>query len=236
MAKSSDEGAMHPRRIRIIGSILVVAIAFAVTRFAMEWLSGGPTSQPLGAVTTNTPISKTGLVVTQASDVGDLPKFMFPGLNWLGIAGLNVGVIAGTPVVPDEPMLQFIAIPTADVHTVAGEVDALDKNRVYRITAWVKSEAGGNFEIEAGDHASTEASYGTVIFDLTDHQFADSNQSTKSGIEPSDDGWQKVWIELPTSTGQLLFNLYVAKGGAIRFTGDGSLGVSLGGFTIEPRG
>jgi hypothetical protein len=233
---SSKKAVMRSTAFTILGGIGVAALSFIATIYALDWFSGSPTSSPFDVSTNSTPAqistSEPKPVVTQLTALGDLPKLAISGLSWREIDTLNVQVMAETPVVPDQAILRLIAIPSDDRHYLGAQATGLVKNRVYRITAWVKPEAGANFEIEAGDHANTEPSYGTGIFDLANHNMAGT---AKPGSAPGPGDWQKVWIDLPTSTGLLAFNFYVLKGGGMKFTGDGRLGVTLGGFTVDPQ-
>lgn len=222
-----DEGK-RSKALSILGGIFVVAAAFFVTMYALDWYSA-PSTSPSGVTSTST--SQGGSAVTKASAISDLPSLPSSGFKWLALVGLNVEGMTVTPVIPGDPVLRLIAIPTNDVHTVVAQVTGLDKGRTYRIAAWIKPVEAANFEIEA----VSGASHGIGIFDLATHNAAGSG-SAKAGSAPGPTGWQKVWIDLPTSMEQLVFNLYVLKDQPVKFTGDGRLGVILGGLTVEPQG
>jgi hypothetical protein len=64
--------------------------------------------------------------------------------------------VDGSPIVSNVRIVHLTAIPKPGRHTVAAEVGGL-LNRTYRITAWVKPQAGANFRIEAGDHSQQNA-------------------------------------------------------------------------------
>src|SRR5262249_26753386 len=134
--------------------------------------------------------------------------------------------------VTGQPILRLIAIPTDGVHTLAVHFTAL-QDRIYRIAAWAKSDAGSNFGVGASDLAATGAALGFGVFDLRDPSVL-SSASAKAGVEQGPGDWQKVWIDLPTSTGQFVVNMYVYMGTTNTFKGDGILGVTLGGVEVEP--
>jgi len=224
---------MRTTVVQILGGIVVIVVSFIVTSYVLNWWSGNrSTGTDITNVSRNSTIQP-GPAVMQESTVADLPPPTVAGMTWLGIEGLNVQAISATSAVAGQPTLQLIAVPTHGAHTLAGQISGLQKNQVYRITAWVKPVAGANFEIEAGDHAPTGASYGTGIFDLTKHK---QGGTAQLGSAPGPQDWQIVWIDLPTSTGQLFFNTYILNDAGSAFTGDGRLGISLGGVTIEPQG
>jgi hypothetical protein len=235
---SLSEGGVRSKAIPILGGILVIVAAFFVTLYALDWFSGPPTSPPGAGTTTpsaSTSPSAAGSPVTQASAVADLPTLPTAGFAWIGISDLNAQVVGGTPAVSGTPIVRLVAVPASGPHTVAAQVGGLDKGRTYRIAVWVKPIAGANFEIEAGDHASTGASYGVGRFDLSTHKQS-GTAAANPGSAPGPGDWQKVWIDLPTSTGQMFFALYVLQGGNNNFAGDGRMGVTLGGITLEPQG
>lgn len=235
---SVNQEGMRSRVFTVLGGIFVVAAAFFVTLYALDWYSG-PSTSPSG---TDTPSASTspsapaaGSPVTQASTVANLPKVPTPGFSWIGIGNVNAQVADGIPAVPGTPVLRLIAVPATGLHLVAAQVGGLEKGRTYRIAVWLKPIAGANFEIEAGDHASTGASYGIGRFDLLRHRQSGTAEANP-GSEPGPGDWQKVWITLPTSTGQLFFAFYVLQGGGNNFAGDGRMGVTLGGIALEPQG
>jgi hypothetical protein len=229
---NTSGAVMRSKVLSLLGGIVVVFLAFSVTLYVLNWFSGSVDGTTY--ISNSTP--ETGPVVTQPSATSDLPRLAASGLGWSGMVGLNARVITGTSMVEGEPILQLTAIPADGAHTLGIQSTALDKNRVYRITAWVKSQAGANFEIEAGDHASTGQIYGAAIFDVAGNKVISAVAAARPGVERGPDGWEKVWIDLTTSTGQFVVNFYVMNGGAIRFAGDGRLGATLGGFSVKPQG
>jgi hypothetical protein len=228
----SSGADLRSKALSLLGGIAVVVFAFSATLYALNWFSGSLD----GTTYISNSTSESRPLVTEPSAITDLPKLAASGLDWSGMVGLNVRVMTGTPMVEGEPILQLTAIPTEGAHTLGIQSTALDKNRVYRITAWVKSHDGANFEIEAGDHASTGQIYGAAIFDVARNKVISAVAAAQPGAERGPEGWQKVWIDLKTSTGQFVVNFYVMNGGAIRFAGDGRLGATLGGFSVKPQG
>jgi len=213
----------------IVGGIATTVISFVLTLFVLHgWV--GPPEPPAPIAPLPAP---SGAPVTQATTANDLPKPTIAGVTWAGIGGLNAQILDGTPAVPGQPVLQLIAVPRDGVHTVAVQFAELTNGRTYRIAAWVKSIDGGNFGIEAGDHGTPNQTHGVAIFDL-ENQRALIAEGAKPGIA-LDQGWEKVWIDLPTLTGQYVVNFYVTKGRNISFMGNGQLGVMMGSFSVEPR-
>ena len=232
------------KAMNIIGAIVVVVIAFGVTLYALDWWSApsSPESSSSPAVSSAPSVPQTNTAgapsadgaMTQASTVANLPKMPIPGFNWAGIAGVNVQTVSATPAVSDQPALRVIAIPVSDVHFLATRFTGLEKGRVYRFTAWVKPEAGANFAMEASDQAATSPTYGSTLFDLSKQKIITVAGSTKPGMS-GDSDWQKVWIDIATNTGQMVFDVYVLQGSSTKYMGDGKLGITLGGLSVGPQ-
>ena len=120
------------------------------------------------------------------------------------------------------------------LHTVAVRVNGLVKNERYRITAWIKPQAGANFEIAARDQADKDngPNNARAIFDLADRRVLPADGNAKPGIEQVGD-WLTVWLDLPTTDGQYVVNFYVCNGAAESYTADGRLGIILGGTAAD---
>ncbi len=126
--------------------------------------------------------------------------------------------------------------PNDQGHTLAARLTGLNKNQTHRISAWVKSVAGGNVELAAFDRPDTDkpVNNGDAQFDLSNHQVLDASGVQSSDIEQHPDYWQKVWVNLATSDGQLLVAVRPVSGRRLLFAGDGKLGLILGGIQVEP--
>jgi hypothetical protein len=111
----------------------------------------------------------------------------------------------------------------------------LDKNRTYRISAWVKPVAGGNVQLAAYDSpdADKPPNDGGAVFDLYNHQVLDESGVQGRDVEQHPNYWQKVWINLATSDGQLLVVVRPVNRRRLLFTGDGKLGLILGGIEVQ---
>ena len=75
---------------------------------------------------------------------------------------------------------------------------------------------------------------GDAVFDLHNHQVLDASGVQGRDIEQHPNSWQKVWINLATSDGQFLVAIRPVMGRRLLFTGDGKLGLILGGIEVEP--
>jgi hypothetical protein len=80
---------------------------------------------------------------------------------------------------------------------------------------------------------ATPANYGGAVFDpAAGKAWNASGLLNGRGVEQGPDGWQKLWVDLATSEGELVvvFGL-VGKDGK-EFTGDGYLGLTFGGIEV----
>ena len=174
--------------------------------------------------------------LTQVTPVSALPEPGTAGFHWTVVRGLNVQAVNATAMVPDQPVLRLTATPNDDGHTLAVRLTGLDKNQTYRIAAWVKPVAGGNVELAALDRPDSERpqNNGAAVFDLSNHIVLRASGTSGQDIELLPDTWQKVWIDMATSDGQLLVAVRVTNGAANLYDGDGRLGLILGGIEARP--
>jgi hypothetical protein len=174
--------------------------------------------------------------VSQVTALSALPEPATPSFRWEVVRGLNVQAVNDNAMVSGQPVLRLIATPNDQGHTLAVRLTGLDKNRTYRISAWVKSVAGGNVELAAFDSPDTDKppNNGDAVFDLYNHQVLGESGVQGRGVEQHPDYWQKVWINLATSDGQFLVAVRPVNRTRLLFTGDGKLGLILGGIAVEP--
>jgi hypothetical protein len=209
--------------------LAIVALSFSATLFALNQWAGTPSNEPLF----------TGSILTASdgmsdSAITDLPKTS--AFDWYTVRGLNVRAANESAVVAGQAILRLVATPNETGHSLVAQYHGLNKNQVYRITAWVRPEAGGNVEIAALDQpAGTPVNHCLMIADLASRKILSVDGTKAQGIEPGPGDWKKVWIELPTSDGQFLVAIRPTKGDADSYRGDGRLGVILGGIQMAPR-
>jgi hypothetical protein len=227
----------------VIIGIVVVALSFSATLFTLNLWSGYPLTEPLftasipsASPAPSAPPATTGTAPETSLEA--LPKLASSGFQWAGIAHLNVRTETGTSVVAGQPVMRLLATAQDGYHTLAGQFSGLNKNQVYRVTAWVKPEGGGNVELETSDRASGQPlNHAEAMFNLAGREVLSASAAVKErGVDQGPDGWQKVWLDLMTSDGRIIVTLRPANGGATNFKGDGSLGVTLGGVEIDPQG
>jgi hypothetical protein len=181
-----------------------------------------------------------GPAITTETVLADLPPTTMPGFAPVGILGLNASVEDGSPVVPGQPILRLVAVPTNGRHYLAAHFSALEKKQVHRITAWVKAPAGLMVEMEASDEPKprgpTPANYGGAVFDPAGRRVSNASGLIKGrGVEQGPDGWQKIWIDLATSDGELVVLVGLVSKAGKEFTGDGRLALTLGGIQVAAR-
>jgi hypothetical protein len=228
---------MQSKAAYVIVGILVVALSFGATLFALNLWSGNPTmtgtSETTGPTASSVPSSAPA--TTRDTTLAELPKPGTSGFIWYSVRGLNVQAMNDTPVVRDQHVLRLIATPNDDAHSLVARYRGLNKNQVYRVTSWVKSEAGGNVEMAALDQPDgNPVNNGDIIFDPSSKTFLSATGVKARGFEQGPDNWQKVWIDIATSDGQFLVAIRAARGDVLSFKGDGTLGLILGGIQVAP--
>jgi hypothetical protein len=174
--------------------------------------------------------------VSQVTALSALPEPGTPEFRWQVVRGLNVQAVDADAMVSGQRVLRLISTPNDGGHTLAVRLTGLNKNQIYRVSAWVKSVAGGNVELAAFDRPNTDKplNNGDAIFDLSNHRVLDESGVQGRDIEQHPNYWQKVWINVATSDGQLLVAVRPTNGRKILFVGDGKLGLILGGIEAEP--
>jgi pimeloyl-ACP methyl ester carboxylesterase len=173
--------------------------------------------------------------VSQVTALSALPEPAMPGFRWEVVRGLNVQAVNADAMVSGQPVLRLIATPNDRGHTLAVRLTGLNKNQTYRVSAWVKSVAGGNVELAALDRPDTDkpVNNGDATFDLHNHQVLEASGVQGRDVEQHPNYWQKVWINVATSDGQLLVAIRPVKD-RLLYPGDGKLGLILGGIEVEP--
>jgi hypothetical protein len=228
---------MLSRATYAIVAIVVVALSFSGTLFVLNRWSAASDSQPLftSSIRSALPSSAVSPIDAQATVLEALPKAT--GFDWYVVRGLNVRTASEGSVVAGQPILRLITTPNETGHSLVAQYRGLKKNQVYRITAWVKPEAGGNVEIAGLDHPEgTPVNNGIIVADLQSNTLLTASGVRARGVERGPDNWQKVWIDLATADGQFLVAVRPTRGGEDTFSGDGRLGVILGGIQVAPQG
>jgi hypothetical protein len=179
-------------------------------------------------------------VITKEAVLADLPRLTTAGFAFVGIQGLNAEPEVEDPVVAGQPPLRLVAVPTTGRHYLAAQSTTLNKNQVYRITAWVKGSAGVKVEMQVSDELKpvdrVPANYGSALFHPAARTVLSSSGFIKGrGIEQGPNGWQKVWVDLATAGGELVLGFGLVSKNGSSFKGDGRFGLTFGGIEVAER-
>ena len=211
----------------------VVAASFSGTLFALNWWSGNLNYDPL--FTASIPaVPPSAPDAVQETALNALPNVELKYFRWAGIEHLNVKPESGAPVVTGQPILRLLTTQEG-FHLLAGQFNGLNKNQVYRLTAWVKPEAGGNVQFEAQARGQP-VNHAVAIFNLSNHAVLSTDSAVNQrGVDEGADGWEKVWLDLMTTDGHIDVAIRPASGNTLTYRGDGRLGVTLGGVEASPQ-
>ncbi|HEX3754911.1 MAG TPA: hypothetical protein VHV26_07525 [Rhizomicrobium sp.] len=245
----------------IIIAVVIVVLSFGATMFALNYWSGSSVNNapgPVASTTPSTPPAATrppaasapatpsaasvpsepaGPAVTQDTTLAEIPSDPAMGFRWTNVRGLNIQTENGASVATAQPVLRMIATPNDTVHSLFARFTGLNKNQVYRITAWLKPIAGGNAELDAFDQPDgNPVNSASVFFSPSTQSVVTAAGAKAQGIDPASDGWQKAWLDLATTDGQFALTIRVAKDASNTFKGDGKMGLMFGGLQVAPSG
>jgi hypothetical protein len=231
------------RMPHLMGNRLFLGWNGAMAKFREAGVELGllpPTAPEGGPQTPSEESAPSGPVVTEETTLERLPQTNVPGFEWIGLQGLNAEAVSGERVVTGQPIMTLVAVPTDGRHYLAAQTTGLDRNRVYRVTAWVKAAVDVKLEVELRDGVMLRngrpANYGIAVFDPATRLVASSSAGLKErGVEEGLDGWQKVWVDLATTDGQFVLALGVVSRDRRLFKGDGRSGLTFGGIQVAPR-
>src|SRR5262249_47652102 len=146
--------------------------------------------------------------------------------QWAGIAHLNVKPTDGPVVLDGQPVIRLVATAQMADHLLVGRFSGLNEGQVYRVTAWIKPEGGSNIKFEAADRDRQPANYAEALFNLSTRMALRGTGPLESrGIDQDPKGWEKIWLDLKTSTGQITVAMRATNGTTIEFAGNGELGL-----------
>jgi hypothetical protein len=200
---------MSSRLGYVIGAVAIVVVSFATTLAVLDqWLGPPP--------------------VTEETPASQLPKFGGSDIAWAAETGLNVQALNQTLAGSNQPIIHLIAVPSEGSHVLNGVVKGLNPGHTYRIKAWVRPTAGGNIQMQA---SADQKHFGAAGFDFAAGKIAFGSE-TGAGASPEANGWEQIWLDLPTLDGHFNVVFVVLHNSENLFKGDGELGVLLGGLTF----
>jgi acyl carrier protein len=178
--------------------------------------------------------------VTDIRELPPLPETPSEPRQWHLIEGLNAEVIEGTPMVTGQHIMRLAAAGPEGRHALGARFGGFSPGGIYRAIAWVKTEPGVRVMIEARDSedplTGKPSNYGVARSNLAAHSIVDvTGDIFNSGMETAEDGWQKIWVELRSSDGQVFVLMGLLEGSNNRhiFKERGQE-LTFGGFEIHP--
>jgi hypothetical protein len=165
--------------------------------------------------------------------IADLPTMAKSGefpATWTNIKGLVVSPVREEAIIPGQPVLKLVALPTGDGHYLSMRVSSLQKDVVYAIRVWLKPGSQTLAFLQVNDHKPTN--YGLLFCDLTDRSiFKVQRDVVSHQIEPGQDGWLKLTLALRNADGYLDVTLgFVSPGHSTVFKGNGQSTLMIGGI------
>jgi pimeloyl-ACP methyl ester carboxylesterase len=178
--------------------------------------------------------------VTDIRELPPLPQAPSEPRQWHLIEGLNAEVIEGSPMVTGQHIMRLAAAGPEGRHALGARFGGFSHGGTCRAIAWFKTEPGVRVMIEARDThdplTGKPSNYGVASFNLADRSIVNrTGDILNSGMEAAQDGWQKIWVELRSSDGQVFVLMGLLEGGNNRHVfKERGQEVTFGGFEIIP--
>ncbi len=219
-----------------------LGIFFAAVAWTAVLYGGGYAGRVAGPANLGPSVAMSGAAAKPApalpaAKIEDLPAMPGSGgyaVDWDGVDGLGVERLDLAPMIPGQPVLKLSAADAGRRHRLGMRIGPLQQDRIYRISLWVKFVSTPFLELDARDRAN--ANSGAATFDLATGVVVRQTGGVRAaGLESQDDGWTRLWLDLRSSDGAVVY-LWVLDGdAAAEFVGDGRVAVIFGGIELRPR-
>jgi acyl carrier protein len=182
-------------------------------------------------------------VKSQVTNIRELPPLSDSPSElrqWDVIEGLNAEVIQESPVINGQRIMRLAAAGPEGRHALGACFGGLSPGKTYRAIAWVKTEPDVRVMIEARDtvdpHTGKPPNYGVARFDLAGRSVVNrTGDILNSGMEAAEDGWQRTWVDLRISGGQVFVLMGLLEGSNNRHVfKERGQELTFGGFEIHP--
>jgi predicted O-methyltransferase YrrM len=179
-------------------------------------------------------------VVPQETVLAELPTLPSP-LAWDGINGLAAIPVDTPRIVADFQVLQLVAVAPEGVHSLSIRSSGHVAGSVYRATVWVGAPSNANVRLMVRDSENPRTGSPTheidMKVDLHSLAMIESNADVlRCGAEQQADGWQRIWVDLQSSDGNIVAALFFLEiGSNFHVFQPKGQRLLLGGFDIIRR-
>jgi len=154
--------------------------------------------------------------------------------GWRGIDNARVSTHHDGP--NGEKNAQKISEDSAmGLHRVERIEGGLSAGMSYTLSAYIKPAERKAVRIEIRDNPQKK--YGIARFDLETGKVIDfSGDISDAGIEATRDGWYRIWVSMPFSENQAVFNFQLMDTNlAHQYQGDGSSALYLADVRLQAK-
>ena len=118
-------------------------------------------------------------------------------------------------------------------HRVATQVDRVEPNIPYIVSAVVKPDPNRLFWLEVSDTAQT-GSYGSAFFDVDAQTSVRFGDAIDVDIETLPDGWFRCWLSMRFHGTSIKVNVMMGTKPALEYAGDGTSSITIRKTALRP--
>jgi hypothetical protein len=118
-------------------------------------------------------------------------------------------------------------------HRVGTQVDRIEPNVPYIVSALVKPDPNRVFWLEASDTTKPD-SYGRAFFDIDAQTSVRFGDAIDVDIETLPDGWYRCWLSVRFRGNSITMNMMMATKSALQYAGDGTSSIAIRKAALRP--
>lgn len=157
-------------------------------------------------------------ILPRETALAELPPLPSPQV-WDGITGLAAIPVDTPRIVADFQVLQLVAAAPEGVHSLSMRSSGHVAGGVYRATIWVGAPSNANMRLMVRDSENPQTRSPTneidVKVDLRSLAVIEPHGNMLGcGAEQQADGWQRIWVDLQSSDGNIVAALFFLESGS----------------------
>jgi hypothetical protein len=139
----------------------------------------------------------------------------------------------GATVVPSDGEARITELDSFGWHRVGTQVDHIEPDVPYIVSAVVKPDRNRVFWLEASDTAEQD-NYGRAFFDIDAQTSVRFGDALDVDIETLPDGWYRCWLSMRFRGTSITMKLMMATKSALAYAGDGISSIAIRKAALRP--